>query len=273
MSIPGFPEISTPRPLPAFASGRWGVLLHLCEALYADPSDPRGVADWGKILVMSGRTLARRFDDEVGMSMQAWRRRLRLFKAIELVGGDLSVTQIALKLGYGSTSAFTYAFRTEMVAAHGRTGLVRDRPRTIPAGASHKRQLRSKANGWCVFQEILTSSRLSDKDLLRYGAIESDEQTMKPSEALAAHRAELRELVSRHGLLHPRVFGSALSGTDDEESDLDLLVDPAPKTSLLTLAGFQIEAEKLLGVRVSVLTPNALPRKFRNEVLQQARPL
>jgi len=38
-----------------------------------------------------------------------------------------------------------------------------------------------------------------------------------------------------------------LRGTDDEESDLDLLVDPAPKTSLLTLAGFQIEAEKLLG--------------------------
>jgi predicted nucleotidyltransferase len=96
---------------------------------------------------------------------------------------------------------------------------------------------------------------------------------MKPSEALAAHRAELRDLVDRHGLLHPRVFGSVLRGTDDEESDLDLLVDPAPKTSLLALVGFQIEAEKLLGVRVSVLTPNALPQKFRNEVLQQAQPL
>jgi predicted nucleotidyltransferase len=96
---------------------------------------------------------------------------------------------------------------------------------------------------------------------------------MKPSEALAAHRAELRELVGRHGLSHPRIFGSVLSGTDTDESDLDLLVDPGERTSLLTLAGFQIEAEKLLGVPVSVLTPNALPRKFRNEVLQQARPL
>ena len=88
-----------------------------------------------------------------------------------------------------------------------------------------------------------------------------------------AHRAELRQLVSRYGLSHPRVFGSVLSGTDTEESDLDLLVDPAESTSLLTIAGLKIDAEELLGVPVSVLTPNGLPPKFRNQVLQQARPL
>jgi AraC-like DNA-binding protein len=91
-----------------------GPLLKMCEALYADPSDPRGVEEWGKILGMSGRTLARRFEEEVGMSVRTWRRRLRLFKAIELLAGDRSITEIALELGYGSTSAFTYAFRTEM---------------------------------------------------------------------------------------------------------------------------------------------------------------
>jgi predicted nucleotidyltransferase len=86
---------------------------------------------------------------------------------------------------------------------------------------------------------------------------------MKPSEALAAHRVELRELASHHGLERPRVFGSVLTGTDTEQSDLD----PAESTA------FQIEAEKLLGVPVSVLTPNALPPKFRNSVLQQAQAL
>ena len=96
---------------------------------------------------------------------------------------------------------------------------------------------------------------------------------MKPSEALAERRAELRQLASRYGLWRPRVFGSVLNGTDTEESDLDLLVDPAESTSLLTLAGFKIEAEKLLGVTVSVLTPNGLPPKFRNNVLQQAQHL
>jgi uncharacterized protein len=96
---------------------------------------------------------------------------------------------------------------------------------------------------------------------------------MKPSEALTAHRDELRQLVSRYGLSRPRVFGSVLSGADTEESDLDLLVDPVRSTSLLTIAGLKIDAEKLLGVSVSVLTPNGLPPKFRNEVLQHAQPL
>lgn len=96
---------------------------------------------------------------------------------------------------------------------------------------------------------------------------------MKPSEALIAHRAELQQLVSRYGLSHPRVFGSVLSGPDTDDSDLDLLVDPAESTSLLTIAGLQIDAEKLLGVTVSVLTPNGLPPKVRDKVLQQAEPL
>ncbi|MGA2596396.1 MAG: nucleotidyltransferase family protein [Bryobacteraceae bacterium] len=103
--------------------------------------------------------------------------------------------------------------------------------------------------------------------------IKSGEPAMKPSEALTAHRDELRQLVSRYGLSRPRVFGSVLSGGDTEESDLDLLVDPGRSTSLLTIAGLKIDAEKLLGVPVSILTPNGLPPKFRNEVLQQAQPL
>ena len=96
---------------------------------------------------------------------------------------------------------------------------------------------------------------------------------MRPSEALAARRDELRRLVSRYNVAHPRVYGSALTGKDDEESDLDLLVDATPSTTLFTLVGLEREAEQLLGVRVSVLTPGFLSRKFRDRVLQQAQPL
>jgi uncharacterized protein len=49
-------------------------------------------------------------------------------------------------------------------------------------------------------------------------------------------------------------------------------VDPGQSTSLLTLAGLKTD-EELSGVPVSALTPNGLPPKFRNEVLQQAQPL
>lgn len=79
--------------------------------------------------------------------------------------------------------------------------------------------------------------------------------------------------MARHGALRPRVFGSAITGKDTEESDLDLLIDPTPRTTLMTLAAIQIELERLLGVRVDVLTPNSLPRTFRDRVLLEAVPV
>jgi uncharacterized protein len=94
---------------------------------------------------------------------------------------------------------------------------------------------------------------------------------MRPSEALKRHGQELRQLAGAHGLSHPRVFGSVLNGSDTEQSDLDLLVEPGKSTSLLTLAAFKLEAEALLGVPVSVLTPGGLPPRFRSAVLRQAR--
>lgn len=103
------------QPLPsALPWPRGAPLTALCEALYLDPTDDRSPEEWGKSLNISPRTLARRFNTELGMSLRSWRRRLRLFRSIELLGGGLGVTQVAMDLGYGSTSAFVYAFRTEM---------------------------------------------------------------------------------------------------------------------------------------------------------------
>jgi AraC-like DNA-binding protein len=108
-------QLRRAQPLPgALPWPRGGSLTTLCEALYADPADARGSDMWGRELGMSGRTLARRFEAEVGMSLRSWRRRLRLFKAIELLGGGLDVTRTAMELGYGSTAAFVYAFRSDM---------------------------------------------------------------------------------------------------------------------------------------------------------------
>ena len=96
---------------------------------------------------------------------------------------------------------------------------------------------------------------------------------MKPSDALRIHRAALRQLCQRYGFVRPRVFGSALSRTDTEDSDLDLLVEPQRETTLFTLAGLEDEAQRLTGVRVSVLTPGFLSPKFRDQVLARAEAL
>ena len=93
---------------------------------------------------------------------------------------------------------------------------------------------------------------------------------MKPSIALQTHRAAIRSVVERHRARNPRVFGSVLHGDDQDGSDLDLLIEPTPSTSLMDIAAIQVELEGLLGVSVDVLTPKALPEKFRSQVLAEA---
>ena len=92
---------------------------------------------------------------------------------------------------------------------------------------------------------------------------------MKPSTALHSHRAAIRHIVSTHRASNARVFGSVVHGDDTEQSDLDILIDPTPDTTLMDVAGIQVALERLLGVTVDVLTPRALPEKFRGTVLQR----
>lgn len=96
---------------------------------------------------------------------------------------------------------------------------------------------------------------------------------MKPSELLRSHRDEIRRVVEENRTRNPRIFGSALSGEDAEGSDLDLLVDPTPDTTLLDIARIQNRLQRLLGVPVDVLTPKALPESFRDRVLAEAEPV
>jgi predicted nucleotidyltransferase len=96
---------------------------------------------------------------------------------------------------------------------------------------------------------------------------------MKPSQALQNHRAEIRRIVLAHRARNARVFGSVLHGEDTEESDLDILIDPTPETTLFDIGAIRHELLELLGVPVDVLTPKALPDKFRARVLAEAVPV
>ena len=96
---------------------------------------------------------------------------------------------------------------------------------------------------------------------------------MKPSTSLDKQRAAVRDAAARFRTANPRVFGSVLHGDDADGSDLDLLVEPLPGTTLFDLGGLQVELEELLGVPVDLLTPGDLPPKFRAQVLAEARPV
>lgn len=94
---------------------------------------------------------------------------------------------------------------------------------------------------------------------------------MKPSTALATHRDAIRLVVESHRARNPRVFGSVLYGDDSDDSDLDILIDPTPETSLFDLGAMRHELNILLGVPVDVVTPNSLPERSREQVLSEAQ--
>ncbi len=96
---------------------------------------------------------------------------------------------------------------------------------------------------------------------------------MRPSVALESNREAIRRVVESHRARNARVFGSVLTEEDDEASDLDILIDPTPETTLMDVAAIQVELQQILGVNVDVLTPKALPVTFRSKVIAEAKPV
>jgi predicted nucleotidyltransferase len=94
---------------------------------------------------------------------------------------------------------------------------------------------------------------------------------MKPSIAFQQHREATRKIVARHNGKNPRVFGSVLHGMDTDGSDLDVLIDTTSETSRFDIGAIHVELMELLGVEVDVLTPEALPDRWKVAVLNEAQ--
>lgn len=85
---------------------------------------------------------------------------------------------------------------------------------------------------------------------------------------VAAHRDQLREVLERHGVRNARLFGSVARGDDHDGSDLDVLVDFAPRRSLFTILRIQDELEAILGVPVDLVPASGLKDRVRVRVQQ-----
>lgn len=97
---------------------------------------------------------------------------------------------------------------------------------------------------------------------------------MRPSEALNLHRAGSR-IVSSHRATNPRVFGSVARGEDTEGSDLDILVDKAPRMSLMDLARIELEIEELTGLAKIDVVPSSFLTSphIRDRFFGEAQPV
>lgn len=89
-------------------------LLPVLQALETAPGDERSVADWAAYVHTTERTLLRRCQSELGMTLAEWRQRLRVVKAMPLLQAGETVENIAQDLGYASASAFIAMFRKRM---------------------------------------------------------------------------------------------------------------------------------------------------------------
>lgn len=96
---------------------------------------------------------------------------------------------------------------------------------------------------------------------------------MLPSQALASHRDRILALVTASGAKRIRVFGSAAKGIDHAGSDVDLLVEMPPGTSLLRIVRLQLDIADVLGVKVDLCTERELHPALRDRILAEARPI
>lgn len=90
---------------------------------------------------------------------------------------------------------------------------------------------------------------------------------------VAAHRGELLDVLRRHGVTNPEIFGSAARGDDREDSDVDLLVDFAPGTDIIDVIGIKRELEDVLGVPVDLVPRNGLKERLRSRAAKDLLPL
>jgi AraC-like DNA-binding protein/quercetin dioxygenase-like cupin family protein len=85
----------------------------VADALSGDPADGRTLAQWGRTVGASERTLARGFADGTGLPFGRWRALLRLRAAMPALAAGEPVGKVARQVGYESASAFVAAFRRE----------------------------------------------------------------------------------------------------------------------------------------------------------------
>ena len=91
--------------------------------------------------------------------------------------------------------------------------------------------------------------------------------TSKEIEELAKH---IVPLLRDGGVIEASVFGSFTRGEVQPDSDLDLLVRYKESVSLFDVGGLKFELEKLLGIKVDLISRDYLKSRIKKRVLQES---
>ena len=92
----------------------------MVETMEAEPAQWQTLSQWASRFAMSERNLARLVVKETGLNFRRWRHQLQLILALQLLVRGMAVQQVALALGYDSTTAFITMFRKGLGQTPGR---------------------------------------------------------------------------------------------------------------------------------------------------------
>ena len=84
------------------------------------PADNATLAELGKTIGASTRTLSRLFRNELGMTFYEWRTQLRIYHALVLLADGHDTTQTAYACGWANPSSFIAAFTNIIGTTPGR---------------------------------------------------------------------------------------------------------------------------------------------------------
>jgi len=85
-------------------------LRAVARVLYENPADNTSLADLGKTVGASARTLSRLFHNELGVTFYQWRTQLRVYHALVLLADGHDATRVAHACGWSNPSSFIAAF-------------------------------------------------------------------------------------------------------------------------------------------------------------------
>jgi predicted nucleotidyltransferase len=76
-------------------------------------------------------------------------------------------------------------------------------------------------------------------------------------------------ILKKNGVLSASLFGSIVRNQDSPQSDIDILVQYKDGTTLLDVAGLQLELENMLGRKVDLVSEKYLHQRIQNNVHNQ----
>lgn len=85
-------------------------LQAIARLLYEDPADNTSLAELGRTIGASARTLSRLLSSELGMTFYEWRTQLRVYHALVLLADGHDTTHVAHACGWANPSSFIAAF-------------------------------------------------------------------------------------------------------------------------------------------------------------------